>query len=294
VIAGSAAGTSGDVAGEVGGAKVKGNDARFLNPSSVTVNQYGDVYVADTGNFKIKKITPDGWVVRMTGTTQGNTNGVANTAQLAGPLYIECHQTAHNYIYIVDDVTAKDRIKKMDQNGTVSTVAYPDSDLVRGITVSPANKLFVLLSDTYTHADQSSSSTSSSSQESESSSSSSGVSSQSTSSRSSSSSPSSASTSSRTESSQSVSESSPSSSSSSWSTAAAFVSSSSSSSSESSRTESSRTESSESSSGSSRTESSQSESESSRTDSSSSRTESSQSTSSRTESSSSQSTSSQP
>lgn len=137
---------AGDVAGEVGGAKVKGAQARFRAPQGVAVNQYGEIYVADTGNFKIKKITSDGWVVRLTGTVQGNLNGNCNVARLASPVKVACHPTAHNYIYIADDVLGKTRLKISDQNGTVSTVSYLPDDDVTGIAVSPANRLFVVRS----------------------------------------------------------------------------------------------------------------------------------------------------
>ena len=181
-IAGS--GAAGDAAGvTVGsGVKIKGSTATFNAPESVAVNQFGDIFVADTGNNKVKKICSDGWVVRFSGTTKGNVNGVANTAKFTSVKYIAAHPLGQE-LYVIDNVRDaialtssssssehNSRIKKIDNNGTVSTVAYPDATYdrgdfsVRGITVSPANKLFVIMSDSFTWNENSSSSSSKSSQ----------------------------------------------------------------------------------------------------------------------------------
>ena len=198
LIAGDAGGGSGDVAGIDGitGLKIKGTAAKFNAPQSVTVNQFGEVFVADTGNFKVKKIGLDGWVVRFCGSTDGNVNGVANTAKFHNLQYIECHPLGME-MYAIDNVASETRVKKIDYNGTVSTAAYnAGTHNVRGITVSPANALFVVRSDTFSWNENSSSSNSSSSKSSPSSQSSSSSSGSSSSSSSSKSSPSSQSSSS--------------------------------------------------------------------------------------------------
>ena len=50
-----------------------GSNAYFYRPSGITVDVSNILYVADTGNFKIRRITPDGVVTTFVG---GGTNGV--------------------------------------------------------------------------------------------------------------------------------------------------------------------------------------------------------------------------
>ena len=61
-----------------------GRMARFNSPGSVRTDSSGNVYVADSGNNTIRKVTPQGVVTTIAGTagTAGSTNGPATTAAL--------------------------------------------------------------------------------------------------------------------------------------------------------------------------------------------------------------------
>jgi sugar lactone lactonase YvrE len=51
--------------GYAGSTDGKGNDARFLNPQGLAVDDAGNIYVADTGNSVIRKMTPTGKVTTL-------------------------------------------------------------------------------------------------------------------------------------------------------------------------------------------------------------------------------------
>ena len=59
--------------------------AQFNAPNGVAVDNLGNVYVADTGNNRIRKITAMGVVSTMAGSSQGNTTGTAASAQFNKP-----------------------------------------------------------------------------------------------------------------------------------------------------------------------------------------------------------------
>ena len=59
------------IAGKVnenGSTDGKGSDARFKFPEGIAVSEAGIIYVADTDNNTIRKITPDGNVTTLAGT----------------------------------------------------------------------------------------------------------------------------------------------------------------------------------------------------------------------------------
>jgi streptogramin lyase len=69
--------------GSFGSADGVGSDARFNNPNRVAVDGSGNVYVADTGNSTIRKVTPEGVVTTMAGLAgnPGSANGTNSTAR---------------------------------------------------------------------------------------------------------------------------------------------------------------------------------------------------------------------
>ena len=78
----------GTLAGNGGGGYADGfyTDASFNNPIGVAVDGSGNVYVADQGNNRIRKITPVGVVSTLAGSgTQGGINGTGASAQFNGP-----------------------------------------------------------------------------------------------------------------------------------------------------------------------------------------------------------------
>jgi sugar lactone lactonase YvrE len=97
-----------------------GIGARFTGPGGVAVDAQDNVYVADSGNHLIRKITPNGVVTTVAGTgTPGASDGPAAAASFNAPHGIEVDPQGN--LYVAD--TSNHRIRKITPDGIVSTVA---------------------------------------------------------------------------------------------------------------------------------------------------------------------------
>ncbi len=107
-----------------------GSQASFNTPSGLAVDDDGNVYVADTGNNRIRKIAPDGVVSTLAGSgTAGYSDGPATQAQFDGPIGVSVDPSGN--LYVADSYN--DRIRKVSVDGQVTTVAgagqgYADGD----------------------------------------------------------------------------------------------------------------------------------------------------------------------
>jgi len=108
-------------AGSPGSTNGVGAAARFKFPAGVTVDTAGNVYVADTSNHLIRKISPVGVVTTLAGTagTSGPTNGVGAAARFKFPAGVTV-DTAGN-VYVAD--SGNHLIRKISPAGVVTTLA---------------------------------------------------------------------------------------------------------------------------------------------------------------------------
>jgi len=100
-----------------------GAEARFSNPNGVAVDGSGNVYVADSNNGRIRKISPSGSVVTLAGRGGGNGSGIENFTDAQGTLALFYNPRGvtvdgNGNVYVADS-----RIRKVTAAGTVTTLA---------------------------------------------------------------------------------------------------------------------------------------------------------------------------
>lgn len=83
--------------------------SRFAYPAGVAVDRVGNVYVSDTGNYLIRRITPDGLVTTVAGlrSISGTQDGTGKTARFNFPTDLRVDTTGA--LYVVD--TRNNRIR---------------------------------------------------------------------------------------------------------------------------------------------------------------------------------------
>jgi len=106
--------------GSEGFADGAGPAASFNTPSALALGPDGVLFVADTGNNRIRKITPDGHVSTVAGDgTAGYVDGPAAKAQFNGPIGLAVSEGGD--IYVAD--TYNDVIRMITTEGEVTTIA---------------------------------------------------------------------------------------------------------------------------------------------------------------------------
>lgn len=114
------AGTGTGGAGQGGFADGPGNTARFNTPRGLAIDADDNLYVADAGNNRIRKVDPSGNVTTLAGSgILGFTNGAGNEARFRFPTGVEVD--ANGVVYVVDQ--NNNSIRRVDTSGKVTTIA---------------------------------------------------------------------------------------------------------------------------------------------------------------------------
>ena len=107
--------------GIVGSNDGTGMEALFASPSEIAISSNGDLYLADTGNHLIRKITPAGVVTTIAGMAGvfGSADGTGSAAKFKSPIGIAIVGAGPLYVADSDNHT----IRKVTVNGVVTTLA---------------------------------------------------------------------------------------------------------------------------------------------------------------------------
>jgi hypothetical protein len=153
ITAGGVVTTLAGTAGMIGSVDGAGGAARFNFPRGIAVDNIGNVYVADSNNNTIRKITPAGVVTTLAGTAglTGNTDGTGAAARFINPQGIAVDSAGNLFVADSGNFT----IRMITPAGVVTTiwgipslVGADDVDSVRfnlpiGIAVDADGFLYV-------------------------------------------------------------------------------------------------------------------------------------------------------
>jgi sugar lactone lactonase YvrE len=95
--------------------------AKFYNPTGVAIDSVGNLFVTDTSNGLIRKITPGGIVSTFAGVARlaGSADGVGTAATFNAPTGIAIDSAGN--LFVTDN--GNNNVRKISPNGTVTTVA---------------------------------------------------------------------------------------------------------------------------------------------------------------------------
>ncbi len=121
-----------------------GAQAQFNLPAGLAVDAAGNVYVADSGNHRIRKIAPNGTVSTLAGDAQqGLVNGVGTQARFTSPWRVAL--AAGGVIYVAD--TGNAVIRRIaangaagNNNGPANTARFAEP---RGLTVAGDGTIYI-------------------------------------------------------------------------------------------------------------------------------------------------------
>jgi serine/threonine-protein kinase len=130
-----------------------GSAARFFDPTGITIDTAGNLYVADKYNNEIRKIATNGYVTTIAGsTTPGQADGISGVARFELPSGV-CIDPAGN-LYVAD--WGNNEIRKISSSGVVTTYAGSTTagagdgigsaasfDIPAGICVDASGNLYV-------------------------------------------------------------------------------------------------------------------------------------------------------
>jgi streptogramin lyase len=117
--------------GSAGFADGAGAAAQFNLPDGVAVDGEGSIIIADYGNHRVRKITPDGTVSTLAGSgSAGFADGAGAAAQFNGPIGVAVDGEGS----IITAEYRNQRLRKITPDGTVSTL-FAGSCGFRGVAI---------------------------------------------------------------------------------------------------------------------------------------------------------------
>ena len=114
-------GTLAGTAGSFGSTDATGSAARFYYPYGVSVDTAGNVFVADSSNHTIRKVTSAGVVTTLAGTagSSGSTDATGSASRFKNPSGVSVDTAGNVFVADFNNHT----IRKVTSAGVVTTLA---------------------------------------------------------------------------------------------------------------------------------------------------------------------------
>ena len=118
-------------------------DARLRGPTGLAFDAEGNLYITDPGNHRIRKVDAQGMITTIAGSGErsfSGDEGPAAEAQFSLPVGFEIDVDGN--IYIADYAYPRNRIRKIDTAGIITTIAETAS--LGGVTVDADGNVYVV------------------------------------------------------------------------------------------------------------------------------------------------------
>ena len=127
--------------GDLGHADGVGETAQFRMPVGIAVAPSGDVFVADSDNFVIRKIEPGGLVSTLVGSPgeSGNRDGAGAAARFGRPAGLVIDSAGN--LFVGDEINHS--IRKVSPSGSVTTFAT-DVGFAAGLAIDESDTLYAV------------------------------------------------------------------------------------------------------------------------------------------------------
>jgi uncharacterized protein (TIGR03437 family) len=127
-----------------GGDNTLASRASFSSPNGLAVDSAGNVYIADTGNHRIRKLFGAGVVITVAGTGASGYSGdggAATAARLNSPTAVAVD--ASGRIYIAD--SGNNTVRRVEADGTITTLAPSATswNSPQGVAVTSTGEVFI-------------------------------------------------------------------------------------------------------------------------------------------------------
>lgn len=107
-----------------------GAATRFRLPGGMVADSAGNLYVADLGNFTVRKVTPTGGVTTLAGEAgqPGEADGVGSAARFADIVSLTIDGNDTIYALDTDDTPRRRSVRRITTTGSVTTFAVHDGN----------------------------------------------------------------------------------------------------------------------------------------------------------------------
>jgi sugar lactone lactonase YvrE len=107
-------------------------EAQLISPIGVAVDAAGNLFIVDGGNYRVRRVSPDGIITTVAGTGavgSSGDGGPATQARLKGPYDVKVDAAGNLFISDRDDY----RVRKVTPEGIITTVAGTGKGQLSGV-----------------------------------------------------------------------------------------------------------------------------------------------------------------